>query len=76
MSKCTCDGSIFIDSMCTVCLKKAEKKLQERIEKLQDQIDYLESDLDIVQWHLENPICAGGCGENTAHCQCEKEESA
>lgn len=73
MSECTCEGTIFTDSMCVPCLRKAEKKLLDRIEVLQDKLDELESDLDQIQWHIENPLCPGDCGENTAHCQCEKE---
>ncbi|ALS22164.1 hypothetical protein [Paenibacillus naphthalenovorans] len=71
---CTCGGTIFTDSMCMPCLKQAEEKLLNKIDELQEQLDEYESSLDIIQWHIRNPICPGGCGENTAHCQCCEEE--
>lgn len=69
--KCTCGGAIFTDSMCLPCLKKAESKLLSEKEKLVEQLDDIESELDLVQWHINNPLCEGGCGENIAHCLCK-----
>lgn len=77
---CTCGGTIWTDSMCVHCLKETERRivakideLEQSIQPIKDRIDELDSDLDIIRWHIENPLCPGGCGENTAHCQCDTE---
>lgn len=73
---CTCRGTIWTDSMCVPCLKEVERRIEAKIDELeksiepiQERIEELECDLDDLRWHIKHPICPGGCGENTAHCQ-------
>lgn len=53
ISNCTCENTMFIDSMCRECLQKAKMQLDEKISAKEDELSELESSFEQVEFYLD-----------------------